>query len=76
MKIAIPTSIIPTKLYSTVELANYLRVHRRTLEGWRRLQTHPELKWRRVGRRIRYLGGDILRFLDDGASPRNRRGEP
>jgi hypothetical protein len=62
--------IVPTALYSGKELASYLGIDSRTLETWRRLDLHPELRWRRVGRRIRYLGRDILHFLNDGVSPR------
>jgi hypothetical protein len=62
--------IIPTALYSSTELASYLGIDPRTLEVWRRVGRHPELRWRRVGRRIRYLGTDILDFLNDGVSPR------
>jgi hypothetical protein len=70
---AVPSSIVPTKLYSTAVLAAYLSIHPRTLESWRRLGTHPELKWTRVGRRIRYSGQAILDFLDDGTSPQPKR---
>lgn len=69
----VPASIVSTKLYSTVVLAAFLAIHPRTLESWRRLGTHPELKWTRVGRRIRYSGQAILDFLDDGTSPQPKR---
>ena len=76
-----PACILPASLYSAPELAAYLRIKPRTLEVWRRTGQHPELRWRRVGRRVRYLGADILKFLNDGASPppktkRRRRGAP
>ncbi len=70
-------SIISTALYTSEQLASYLGIQPRTLETWRRRRCHPELRYRRVGRRIRYLGSDILHFLADGASPRpkaKRRG--
>jgi len=74
MKTGTPSRIIPTKLYSTAELAGYLQIHRRTLETWRRLGTHPKLKWKRVGdRRIRYYGADILRFLGDNTTQPRRK---
>jgi hypothetical protein len=66
-------SIVPTALYSSEQLASYLGIQPRTLETWRRRRCHPELRWRRVGRRIRYLGSDILNFLNEGASPRSKR---
>lgn len=66
-------SIIPTALYSSVELASYLGIDPRTLETWRRRRTHPELCYRRVGRRVRYLGADILNFLNNSVSPRPKR---
>jgi helix-turn-helix protein len=65
-----PTCIVPTCLYSAVELAAFLGIKPRTLEVWRRTGQHAELKWKRVGRRVRYLGADILHFLDDSTSPR------
>jgi hypothetical protein len=68
-----PARINPSKLYLTSELAAKLRLHRRTLETWRRLNVHPELKWRRVGRHVRYLGADVLKFLDDSAVPPPKR---
>lgn len=72
-----PTCIDSNSLYSAVELAAYLGIQPRTLEVWRRIGQHAELRPRRIGRRIRYLGKDILRFLDDSAAPppkRRRRG--
>jgi hypothetical protein len=66
-------SIVPTALYSTVQLASYLQVQPRTLETWRRRKTHPELRYRRVGRRVRYLGQDILNFINDDVSPQPKR---
>jgi Helix-turn-helix domain len=56
--------IISSALYSSEELASYLGIQPRTLETWRRLGRHPELRYRRVGRRIRYLGQDVLNFLN------------
>jgi len=69
-KSSVPSRIVPTQLYSTVALAGFLSIRPQTLEVWRRLGTHPALRWRRVGRRIRYLGQDILDFLDEDVSPR------
>lgn len=68
-----PTCINPTSLYSAVELAAYLGIQARTLEVWRRTGQHPELRYRRVGRRIRYLGQDILNFINDDVSPQPKR---
>jgi hypothetical protein len=66
-------SILPSALYSSEELARYLGIDPRTLETWRRRGTHPELRYRRVGRRVRYLGSDILNFLNDSVGPRPKR---
>jgi hypothetical protein len=71
--LAKPACINPQSLYSAVELAAYLGIKPRTLEVWRRTGEHPELRYRRVGRRIRYLGRDILKFLNDSASPQPKR---
>ena len=60
--------INPKKLYLTPELALKLGLSARTLESWRRCGTHPTLKWRRVGRRVAYLGADVLEFLSDSTS--------
>lgn len=64
-----PTCIHSTSLYSAVELAAYLGIQARTLEVWRRTVQHPELRPRRIGRRIRYLGKDILHFLNGSVAP-------
>lgn len=61
--------IAPATLYSAVELAYYLKIKPRTLEVWRRTGLHPELRPRRIGHRIRYLGKDILKFVEASASP-------
>jgi Helix-turn-helix domain len=66
--------IVASALYSPNELASYLGIQPRTLETWRRKQLHPELKFQRVGRRIRYRGRDILTFLNQGARPKRKRG--
>jgi hypothetical protein len=66
--------IKPKENYSTPELALILGVSARTLESWRRCQTHPTLRWRRVGRHVTYLGADVLEFLSDTTnSPKPRR---
>ena len=62
-------TITPDGLYSTADLAYFLKIHRRTLEAWRRTASMPSLRWVRVGRRVRYRGNDILHFLEDSASP-------
>jgi hypothetical protein len=72
-KQSVPSRIISTQLYTTVELAAFLRIDPRTLEAWRRLGTHPELKCTRVGRRIRYIGANILKFLSNNSKSRPKR---
>jgi hypothetical protein len=64
-------AVVPSALYSSAEVASYFGIKTQTLEGWRRKGLHPELRFRRVGRRIRYLGADVLAFLD--AQPKRKR---
>src|SRR2546421_7588056 len=75
MKRAFTPRIDPKKLYRTPELAVALRKSARTIESWRRCQTHPGLKWvRGDDGRVVYRGEDVLRFLSDSsASPRPTR---
>ena len=65
--------INPKQNYLTNELAVLLGVSMRTVESWRRCGIHPELKWHRDGRRIVYVGADVLRFLANGKPKRKRR---
>jgi len=77
MKRAFTPRIDPKKLYRTPELAVALRKSARTIESWRRCQTHPGLKWvRGDDGRVAYRGADVLKFLNDSATPpkRKRRG--
>jgi len=43
-----------------------LRNHH-TLEVWRSVKRHPELRYHRVGRTIRYRTADLTAFLDANA---------
>lgn len=34
-----------------------------TLAVWRSTKRYPELRWRKIGRNVRYLAGDVAYFL-------------
>lgn len=58
--------IIP--LLKPTEAAAMLRVQVQTLNVWRCQRRYPELKWIKVGSRIRYRLADIEEFLKSRAS--------
>jgi hypothetical protein len=51
-------------VYTSAEAARLLKLQPRTLVAWRYRRSHPELRWRKCGRSIRYLGSDLLKFLE------------
>jgi hypothetical protein len=56
--------INPGSIYASTEVARLLKLAPRTLAAWRYRKSHPELKWRKYGRSVRYLGSDILKFIE------------
>jgi Helix-turn-helix domain len=62
---------LPGVAYTTPEAAVFLRLRKNTLENWRMTGGHPELRFYRLGRRVVYLGEDILAFLN--AAPKLRK---
>lgn len=56
--------IRPHALYTSAEVARFLRLQKNTLENWRSRGTHRALRFRRIGRRILYRGEDVLRFVN------------
>ncbi len=61
-------AIEPTAVYTSEETASYLRMQRETLEVWRCTGRNTDLKYTKIGGRIRYLGADILAFLKKTAA--------
>lgn len=59
-----PLIVIPGRLYTTRETAEYLRVQFQTLEVWRVTGRYPTLEWKRAGGKVLYTGEAILAFLN------------
>jgi hypothetical protein len=55
-------------LWNQSQVADYLGISPRTVEGWRRRGTGPA--WQRVGRSPRYFKRDVLAWV------RSQRGDP
>jgi hypothetical protein len=59
------TAPVPGVGYTEKECAEFLRLkNSRTLATWRWNGRAPELKFRKIGTRIIYLGSDIIAFLN------------
>lgn len=56
------TRIKPEELYSSAEVASYLKVTKKTLERWRSVGQGPA--FRRVGLSIYYKGSDIIEAVE------------
>jgi len=63
-------SIEAGTLYTPEELARFFKLKggTETLQIWRTTGRYPLLRFRKIGGLVRYLGADILAFLD--AKPR------
>lgn len=60
----------PASLLTAVEAAEVLRIHVRTLEGWRAQNTGPAFV--RIGaRRVAYRVRDVLAFAGEVVADRN-----
>ena len=72
---ATPSEVLPHVFYTTCQCAAILGIKPGTLEAWRSTGRGPKLRFRRIGSRaIRYLGRDVLAFLnDDSSRPQKRR---
>jgi hypothetical protein len=74
-----PLIVVPGRLYTTEETADYLRVLVKTLEVWRATQRYPTLAWKKSGSKVVYPGESILAFLNGPHQkaapyvPKNRR---
>ena len=55
--------------YTPVETAGFLKVEEDTLAVWRATGRYPGLKWKKAFGRIRYMGQDILAFLNGPHTP-------
>lgn len=56
--------IVATAVYTSHEVADFLRLKSGTLEVWRSCGRYPALRHRKVGGKVVYLGSDVLAFLD------------
>ncbi|WP_068544713.1 helix-turn-helix domain-containing protein [Thalassotalea crassostreae] len=52
-------------LLNTNEVSDILGVDKGTLNNWRSNNTHPELKYAKLGRSVRYRREDVEKFINN-----------
>lgn len=57
-------AVVAGGLYTTEEVACYLKIKVDTLQVWRTTGRYPGLKWVKVGGAVRYRGQDVLNFVN------------
>lgn len=77
-----PLVVRPGVAYTSAETARFMKVAPDTLPVWRATGRYPNLRYKKAGRRVLYMGEDILKFLDGEPIkaqpyvPKNRRPKP
>ena len=61
---AIAREFQPSDLLTDSEVAGYLRIEPHTLRVWRSARRHPQLRFVRVGRLVRYKFEDVQSFVN------------